>query len=102
MSEQSPTGIRVSALAAMAIFVGSCNGNPTLESLYDEALLTGDWSKVNLREARTRAERAKVKCHRGNGKLYCENRECRCVSSSELRKAMRPTFSDLALRGPPN
>jgi hypothetical protein len=95
-------GCRIIVVITILVMTSGCGSQRTLDSLYAEARATQDWSKVDLREAREAAERARAMCHRNKGKLYCENRDCRCVSSSTVRRIMQPTFPDAAFRTQPN
>jgi hypothetical protein len=77
------------ALFAMA----GCATGPSLEELEAQALVTGDWSLVEKREARMAASRQPApKCPPGSV-AYCRSfmgdKTCNCVSNS----AMQAVFS---------
>jgi hypothetical protein len=91
MSNQSQMKFRTLALGLVATMIGACGGNPTLslESLYDEARATGDWSRVERLEAKQAEARARANCYRADGIYLCENREGRCARSSDVLRTMR-------------
>ena len=73
--------------------LGGCGTYHTLEELEQEAMLTGDWSRVEQRE-RIRARRSMrtgVPCPSGYIK-YCENRitgnRCACIDSDAVRRSL--------------
>lgn len=73
------------AVFAALLCLAACASGPTLSQLEDEALATGDWSKVEAREqrAKLREQRPTLSC--ANGKIaYCESHldpdVCRCTS----------------------
>ena len=74
-------------LATMLVVVlGGCGSYSTLEELEQEAMLTGDWSRVEQRERilARRSMRTGMSCPSGYIK-YCENRgagdRCACIDS---------------------
>ena len=74
-------------LATMLVVVlEGCGSYSTLEELEQEAMLTGDWSRVEQRERilARRSMRTGMSCPSGHIK-YCENRgagdRCACVDS---------------------
>jgi hypothetical protein len=78
-------------LAAMVL--GGCGSYQTLEQLEEEALLSGDWSKVEQRERliANRAARTGMSCPDGLMR-YCENRgtfdRCGCISSDDAERML--------------
>lgn len=73
------------------ILLAGCAAGPTMEELEDEALQTGDWSKVEKRE-QLRAERggrSKAECPAGYAVL-CRSEvgfeDCECVSQDVYDK----------------
>ena len=90
------TGIKTiieCAVFAALLFLTACASGPTLSQLEDEALTTGDWSKVEAREERVtlREPQPTLRCANGNI-AYCESHldpnACRCVSVSTNPLAM--------------
>jgi hypothetical protein len=78
-----------------AIILNGCAGQ-SLEEMRDQAMITGDWSAVEKREARIEErlkwERAALACKEQNKTLYCEHRgkrdirNCGCVDRADLRR----------------
>jgi hypothetical protein len=69
---------------ALCLLAG-CTAGPTLEQLEAQALVTGDWSLVEKREAAIarRDTRPRINCPSGDV-VYCETyrlrKPCSCVS----------------------
>lgn len=68
--------------------VSGCSHSPSKAVLYDQALATGDWSAVELRERKEAAEGALPACLRSGGRRYCVDGDCSCVSPANLRRHM--------------
>ena len=68
--------------------VSGCSHSPSMALLYDQALASGDWSAVELRERKETAEGALAACLRSGGRQYCVDRDCSCVSTADLRRQM--------------
>jgi len=86
---------RNSAALLAWLILGSACAVP-MQQLVDEALITGDWSEVEQREAalsRRQAREQSIQC--GSGEVgYCKasgrlkKRECTCESFSDARNAL--------------
>ena len=77
---------KVLFVLALLLLLGACAGRPTLAELEGEAMVTGDWSKVEKRERiRARSDALFGKPCQNGRILLCEEsgggRECECVSS---------------------
>lgn len=78
-------------LIAVALLAASgCSTNPSMAMLYDEALATGDWSAVEFRERRMASEAALSACLRSNGRRYCVDDDCKCISAQQMRRMLQP------------
>ncbi len=72
------------------ICLGGCGSYHTLEELDDQAILTGDWSEVEYREAKMARWRpsARAACPSGL-MMYCVDpggdKRCSCVSANSFR-----------------
>ncbi len=76
-----------STIFATLLCLTACASGPTLSQLEDEALTTGDWSKVEAREQSDQRRRPQPTLQCPKGKIaYCESHldpnACRCVSAS--------------------
>lgn len=68
-----------------------CSSRPTMQELEKEAMATGDWSKVEKREAMDRKMGrvdSRLQCPTGEA-LVCSQKgkreECVCVNSNDIR-----------------
>lgn len=73
---------------ALCVLAG-CSTRPTLEQLEAEALVTGDWSRVEQREAAIarRNQRSGISCPSGTVgycKTFMSDKECACVSQESI------------------
>lgn len=73
---------------ALCVLAG-CSTGPTLEQLEAEALVTGDWSRVEQREARIarRKQRSGIACPSGMVgycKTFMSDMQCSCVSQQSI------------------
>jgi hypothetical protein len=73
---------------ALCVLAG-CSTGPTLEQLEAEALVTGDWSRVEQREARLarHKQRSGISCPPGTigyCKAFMSDMECECVSQQSV------------------
>ena len=77
---------------ALCVLAG-CSTGPTLEELEAQALITGDWSLVEQREASIarRQQRSGISCPSGTVS-YCQTfmseSRCTCVSQSNIYSMM--------------
>ena len=79
-------------------FLGGC-GTTSMQELQDEAMLTGDWSKVEQREKRDAKKlawkAAENYCRENEMILYCDHKgpvrleNCGCAKVSDIREALR-------------
>jgi hypothetical protein len=73
--------------------LGGCGNYNTLEELEQEAMLTGDWSRVEQRERilAKRSARLGISCPIGMTR-YCENRgsgnRCACINSDDVQQLL--------------
>lgn len=85
--------MRTMGIVLALCLLGGCGSYHTLEELEQEALLTGDWSKVERRERilANRAARARLTCPGGYIR-YCESHglqdRCTCVDSDVARRML--------------
>lgn len=68
------------------LLLAACGNRPTLEQLEDEALVSGDWSKVEARERDDLHDQRQsaVRCPSGqiaSCKTHLSPDNCRCVRS---------------------
>jgi len=73
---------------ALCVLAG-CSTGPTLEQLEAAALVTGDWSRVEQREAAIarRKQRSGISCPSGTVgycKAFLSDVECACVSQESV------------------
>jgi hypothetical protein len=79
--------ISIAGLAGVALLaVSGCSSHPTMETLYDQALATGDWSSVEHRERKNASRAALSACLQSNGREYCIHGDCKCVPAKDIER----------------
>ena len=81
------------SICAFCVLAG-CSTAPTLEQLEAEALVTGDWSLVEQREARIarRKQRNGPSCPPGSigyCQTFMSDKRCSCVSEEAVYSTLR-------------
>ncbi len=81
---------------ALCVLAG-CSTGPTLEQLEAEALITGDWSLVEQREARIarNKQRSGISCPPGTigyCKTFVSETECACVSRDGMYSLLNGSY----------
>ena len=96
MKSKGVTLVVCVALVCVALIATGCAGRQSIEELRHEALITGDWTEVEQREAykarRDAARNLSKACSDAGGTLFCtqsgSQKECACLGDREFRMAI--------------